>query len=102
MTPPKGNGMLMFECEAHVVAAVQQIIVAVDLSARNRHAHRVHIIMRGHHAAGCVRRHGSATRKQNQIRRLPAVQRKIHNALVIDNFRKKNRCPESQPGGCIC
>ena len=72
-----------------VVAAIQQIIVAVLLASGDGNANRGRVVMRGHHAAGRVRRHIGAARKKNQIRHLPPVQRKVDDAPLIDYLRNR-------------
>ena len=57
-----------------VIAAVEQVVVAVLLAARDGYADRADVIVRRDEAPGGVRRNARAAGKQDQIGRLPAVQ----------------------------
>src|SRR5580658_2149206 len=69
-----------------MIGAIQQIVTAVFLTARDRYRRRRRIVMRGQKPSGSARWDAGASRQQNQIGGLAPVQWKIDNALLVDNF----------------
>ena len=68
-----------------VIAAVQQIIGSVRLSARDRNGHRGRIILAAGHIA--PRSGDGGAGEQDQLSGLASVERKIHDAPLIDHLR---------------
>src|SRR5437899_2828188 len=66
-----------------MVAAIEQIVIAVDLPAGDGDADGGGVIMRGNDAAGGVRRDSGTAGEENQIGRLPPIERKLDDAPLV-------------------
>src|SRR5712672_3450443 len=68
-----------------VIASIEQVVVAILLTAGNGHRTCAGVIVGGGNTGGRTRRNGSSAGEQDQISSLPPVQRQIHDpALVHD------------------
>src|SRR5665213_9702 len=69
-----------------VIAAIQQVIVAILLTAGNGNGTGGGVIVGSGNTGRRTRRNGSPSGKQDQIGGLAAVQWEIDNAPLVDHF----------------
>src|SRR5262249_29463730 len=72
-----------------MVAAVEQIVIAVDLASSDRYAHRGRVIVGRDHPARRVGWNRSAAGEQDQVGGLPAIERQVDNAALVDYLRNR-------------
>ncbi len=84
-----------------VIASIQQVIVAILLTAGNRNRTGAGVIVTGGNAARRIGRDGGAAGEQDQIGGLPPVQREIDNPALVHDFgnRRVLRLHHGRIGG---
>ena len=79
----------------HMLAAVQQVIRSISLSAGNRNAVRAEIVFAAGQITHAIRWADviRATRQHHQLRGQAAIQRQVDHVPLVDYLRN---------GGCLC
>lgn len=82
----EGEGHVDVGVRVVVVAAVEDIVVAVDLAAHDGDTEGGLVVVAGNDAGGCVGRRGGAAGEGDEVGGLAAIQGKIDDAFGVDGL----------------